>query len=189
MGIIIPILSFFVAINITFAYFTATTSSSASQSTAKLIIKVADDTVIYANSNVITNDSVLLPGDTLTAVGSVENNGNINAYVILKLTVSISKAGTTSKLVVCDKIYSFTNSTLQEVVKTGNTYSCNAFVLNGNATKSLTIPYTLDFNQIGNDYQNGSVSYSLEACAIQFASIENAQEATTLLIDYLTKMA
>ena len=185
MGIVIPILLFFVAVNITFAYFTATTSSSASPSTAALVIKFTDDTSIYANSIATSTDTLVLPGDTLNAVGSVKNDGNINAYVVLKLTVSIYKPNQATGLTVCNKIYSFANSTLQEVEQSGNTYSCDAFVLNSKASKNFTIPYTLDFNQIGNDYQNGSASYAIEACAIQFSAISNSTEATTLLLEDL----
>ncbi len=180
LGIIAPILAFFVTINFTFSYFTSQSNATASSKTAKLIIEFSDNTKTYANSDLITADTLLLPGDTIKINGSVENSGNIQTYVILKLEVTIKKPRETTGETDL-KFYSFNNSTLQEITDNNGTYSCNAFVLNAETNKAFEVTYTLS-TKINDDYQNGTVEYSIQACAIQTVSLPEADQATTLLL-------
>jgi len=187
MWVVIPITLFFVAIDATYAYFTSTLQETKTTATARLTIEFGDTTKTFANSTEITNSTLILPGDTIVASGTVENSGNVQAYVIIKFKLSVTKSGSSNEELIDEKYYTIHNSNLQEITVDGNSISHNAFIMNGGASQPFAISYQLDFDEFNNDYKQAKLSYSLQACAIQTTSLPDAAEATTLLINQVVE--
>ena len=183
LGIIIPVLAFFIAINAAYAYFTATTTTSVSSETAQLIINFTDSTNVYADSEIITTSTLLLPGETISASGSVENPGNVQAYTIIKFEVLVTKLGAASSEVIEQHYYTISNSTLTEITENNDELSDTAFVLNPRDSQTFEVEYVLDFNYFDNEYQQATVTYTLQACSIQTMLMTDATEATELLLE------
>ena len=96
LGIIIPFLVFFISMNTTYAYFTATASKQeSSTNTATIRINFSD--VGYSATN--TNNAIvssskttsvrnILPGDTLKVNGSIITLGSASCYLIFEIEVA-----------------------------------------------------------------------------------------------------
>ena len=177
--------------NATYAYFTASArAADGTATTATLQIAVSEDTAGLINSSTVTSSTKLIPGDILTIDGSVVNKGNVQAYVILELTISSTKAGASSSTTEEHVFYSLSGSNLIELTGSNKTYSVNAFVVdppNANSSnvfsKDFNINYTFDFYHYDNTYKNATVIYTLTAHAIQTANISDAATATELLLE------
>lgn len=187
VGIIIPILAFFISMNATFAYFTATAEKKqATSETAIVKIKFSDDTSTLINSSTVTSSVQLVPGDTLTIDGDLENSGNVAVYAILEFEVYVTKKDSTTKETAVHKYYTFVDSTLTEITGSAGNYSANATMLyvdSPNNAKSFTLNYLFDGNTYGNEYKNATVTYSVNGYAIQTVNIDGgASEATELLM-------
>ena len=183
MWMFIIVLAFFLVTNTTFAYFTSTTSAQTSETTAKLTIRFSDNTKLLANSEIITSSTLVLPGDTLSASGSVTNAGNTQAYVIIVMEISVTKFGETDSEVVDKAYYTISETTTSQITKVDDEYLPTAFILNEDETKSFSLNYVLDFNSFDNEYQKATITYSLKAYAIQTVTITNASEGTKILIE------
>lgn len=191
LGIIIPILTFFAAVNVTYAYFTARAAEMTdSAATGSLLIKLSTDTQAKINSTVLTGTTKLLPGDTLSIDGTVENAGTNSFYAILQLTITVTKAasGSTAETAL-SAFYTIQGSTAVKIVETSGTYSAHAFVVDAanedktnTYTKAFSLPHVFDGETYNNDYKNASVTYALKAVAIQNVAIESEAVATTELI-------
>lgn len=191
MGIVLPILVFFISMNATYAYFSAKTSGEAPVSTAVLTIDFSNNTSTTIDSNTITNSTRIIPGQTIAINTSIENTGSCDVYAIIELKIEVTRFGESDKETVLSKCYSFDGTTPVEVLETGeNTYSTTAIILeapNENKTnnylKTFSLPYLIDFNTYGNEYQNGTLTYSLVGHAIQKDFIDNANTATEILLN------
>ena len=192
LGIIVPALVFFAAINVTYSYFTARSAEIInSTTTSGLLIKLTSDTQPKINSTAVTGTSKLLPGDTLSIDGSVENAGTHTFYAIFEFTVVVTKAASGSAAeMVLSAYYTIVGSTATQIVKNGSTYSATAFLVEApnegktNAyTKAFSLPFTFDGETYNDDYKNANVSYTLKAVAIQSAAIGGASAATDELIN------
>jgi len=191
LGILLPILAFFISMNATFAYFTSSVEIDKSTSqTGTITIKITDDTAWKVNSSSISASTKLIPGDTLTVEGKVENAGSAQFYAVLQLKIDVTKSGETAATTIANKFYSFDNTTLKEIVSTGtDTLNVTAFTVdapNANKTntytKAFSIPYTFDFYQFDNSYKNAKVNYYVYAHALQTKNINDATKATQMLI-------
>lgn len=191
LGIVVPILVFFITVNVTYAYFTARSAAQeGTTATGSVVIRLSTDTQPKVNSTAVTNSTKILPGDTLAMTGTLENAGTHSFYAIFEYKVIVTKAetGSTPESVLLG-YYTYVNSTLTQIVKNEDVYSANAFLLEAaNADRTNTfsidfnIPYTFDGNIFDNDYKNATVTYSLKAVAIQSESIGGAESATAELI-------
>ena len=182
VGILIPILLFFVSMNITYAYFTAKVQTeNASASTAVLKIQFSEETDIYANSQKVTTNTKLLPGDALSVSGAVENVGNAQIYVIIAFKLYVTKSGESTKETLQDEYYSIQDSQTTRITKVDETYLVTAFTLDINASKTFEISYLFDVNKFDNTYKNATVSYELQAYALQKETIDDTNEATDLI--------
>ena len=106
LGIIIPFLVFFISMNATFAYFTATAAKNESSSeTAMLKINFSADTVGEVYTSTQTKETKILPGDTLKVVGALENSGTADCYVVLEYEIKITKQNTSYTETVIKEYY------------------------------------------------------------------------------------
>ena len=82
-----------------------------------------------------------------------------------------------------NKIYTFENGTLTEIIKNGDEFSTLAFSINVGNSQTFNISYILDVNKFDNSYKNATVSCSTRAFAIQQQAIENQTIATSMLFE------
>ncbi len=189
MGIVIPILLFFISMTATFAYFTATAEPGKVESqTAYLKINFSDNNFL-ANSQAITESVKLLPGDTLSASGTIVNESNVPAYAIVGFKIFAIKQGSSVVEILKDSYYSFDGANAIEIVKTGDTYT-SAIALDApnenktnNCKKTFNLSHTFSFYDYGNEYKNATITYSVKAYAIQTSQIEDGSQATEILLD------
>ena len=177
------LLVFLLAINVTYSYFSAKTLSQSSTETAVLSINFSDDTKMFANTQTVVDGVKLLPGDTLTATGKVENNGELQVYTLIKFDIRVKKTTDEKPSTVAIKYYTLIGNDSTEIIENNETYSHNAFTINSDDSKNFSISYKFDFYEYNNEYMNATVSYTLTALAIQYIAIANATEATTLLME------
>ena len=179
------------SMNATYAYFTASAKAADGiAQTATLLVTVSDDTAGSINSSTITSSTKIIPGDILTINGSVVNDGNVQAYVILEFKVTTTKSGAGSSTVEEHKFYSLSGTNLIEITGSNGTYSVNAFAIdapNENRTntysKNFKIDYLFNVYDYDNSYKNAQATYTVTAHAIQTANIASAATATTLLLE------
>lgn len=175
LGILVPILLFFVSLNGTFSYFTASAQKHVSNtSTAILSIKVINDQVVV-NSAAYTSQKIV-PGDTLKFTGSLQNLSSIPVYVVAALNTVVTKTNTES--VTLTKYYSRNNTTWVEIGVSNNKFNANSFEMAKDATLSFSFEQLLDGDDFNNDYFGANVKFTLSVFAIQTANIthEKADE-------------
>lgn len=182
LGIIFSILSFFLTVNLTYAYFTATTAKNGVGSATTALMKVVfSQTSKTINSTVITGSDKLLPNDTFAVTAKLQNTGNVSVYAIVSLVLNITKADSSVETI--RKYFTLEGSTLKEITGAPNNYTNHAFELNANASSStFTASYKFLGTTYDNSYQNARVEYTLKANAIQTANIESNITATNLLM-------
>ena len=199
---IIPFLLFFISMNVTYAYFTATATEKKSTATTA-VIRVGFDssTTTEINSNVLTShvDNIFYPGDVLSAQGKIENSGKSNIYAILVFKVLVTKKGETEAQTAIEKYYSFDGSGNQvEIVVSNNSFSNNACLIeapNANKTNNYTRSFSVSYEFVGadydDDYQEASVEYLIAAYAVQTTNLEGtgtqAENATEILMERFVK--
>ena len=178
--------------NATFAYFTSSVELDKSTSQTGVIkIAITDDTAWKVNSASISANTKLIPGDTLTVDGTVENAGNAQFYAILQLKINVTKSGETTAETIANKYYTYSGTTLKEItVKGDGSVTATAFIVdapNANKTntytKAFSVPYTFDFYQFDNSYKNARVSYSVFAHAIQTKNLTDTTQVTKMLME------
>lgn len=193
LGIIIPFLVFFISMNTTYAFFTATaTKKESTTTTATVQITFKTDGVSTVSASTESGEAMVIPGDTLTLTGSLTNVGSADAYAIMEFIVTVQKTGSTDIETVCKKYYTFVDSTLTEITGTENNYSTNAGIITSNTSKHFTSTNALTFTFTGatydNSYKNATMNYYINASAIQTANLastetESAKVATNLLME------
>ena len=180
-GIILPLIVFLLAMNIVYALFTASSKTLASDGHNTSSIKIGfssgttlNGTEISSASGTITN---LLPGDTITLAGAVENNGASDLYFIInfKLTMTVNN----NVIVMASSNYTFNGNTI--VALDGENYT-DATSLAVSGSKNFTLNYTLDVNY-DNTYQGATIGYNLSGYAIQTVG-NTATSAATYLIEH-----
>lgn len=184
MGILLPILVFFISMNAVYAYFTATASKQESVATTGIIsvgMKNKNDGSSLTKYNF--TQAKLEPGDTTTFDGIVKNTGNSKIYFIAEYKVSLIKSSTETNLLTC--YYTMKNNVLTELTKSGSTYTGDACVLDVNATSPLPVTYTVPTDWEISDCADANLNVSITVCAIQFANIANASTATSEIMKLL----
>lgn len=186
LGIILPILAFFVSMYGTYAYFTASTTQDSSKvSLGALKIRFSGDTSFTLNSQTITGSMTAFPGQQFKATAEIENSGDSQVFAIIsfKLTVTKSDLTTESPFNSFYTMTSDSNILIPIIENADGSYSQNAFVIDKSAKKSFTFIYDFDFYQYGNEYKNARVAYELKAYAIQSANFNTAKDATIALME------
>lgn len=190
LGIVLPILCFFVSMSSVYAYFTAQVSQrEADFSTAVINIGYTNDTTAKIDNQSFTAETHLFPGQNLNITGKVKNIGTADMYTILKFDIYVTKVGEEEKNI-HTKFYTFDNSVLTELTFDPTTYETTQNALNLTYNKetatgaeiAFALNYEFDFYEYDNSYQNASMRYELNAYGIQVRNIESANLAAELLI-------
>ena len=107
-NIIFILLSIF-AVNVAYAYFTATASKGGDVSFASLSLNLLDesDEVLSGDSfTTYLNEDLLLPGDTITFDNiKVENASNVSSYALVNLNIDVIPTDTTKATLTYNKWY------------------------------------------------------------------------------------
>lgn len=192
VGIIIPFLMFFISINTTYAFFTATTTEKHS-STETAIVRITFNEV-QANAISTASQSsstTIMPGDTLTVAGQLVNSGTADCYVAIVYEIKITKIDGSTETPF-KKYYTYKSGVLTEITGTEGNYSTTAGILkekDGEDSVTLNLPtYEFAGATYNNDYKNATVTYFLKGSAIQTVNIPGgASEATDILMGNLNK--
>ena len=192
--ILIPILLFFIILNSTYAYFTASSSrETATTATAKVQIKFPNTTTASISTmvtNSTTVSTVILPGDVLNISTVVENLSDVKVYLLLKLSVDVKKSGETNATNVSTKYYSLSGSNLTQITQTAgastadisdDNFSSYALTQDAKTTSNtFNMIYTFAGAEYDNSYALAQASYTLTGYAIQFSNVTSL-EATAML--------
>ena len=184
IGVVLPILLFFISMNATYAFFTASAmKKEATARTGIIRIEFNGDLTEQVNSTTVSETTKVLPGDILTLEGVVKNTGNSSCYVILEFKIDIATSGEETASSTQTKYYTFSGSTLTEIIETESGYSAVAFTLDENATKSFTLTYEFDLYVFDNTYKNATANYFVSAYSIQTKNLTDTTAVTTMLLE------
>ena len=200
LGLVLPILLFFVGLNFVYAYFTASANPASSNGVTG-IIRVGftnNTTTKEINSASIGDTTKLVPGDVLTISGAVENKGSAPIYAVLNFEIKITKANNETETI--SRFYTMKDTTLTTL--TGNEsnllpisssgveneYLQTAFYLNEPTQEEgedpvydfspFKLTYIFDGDTYNNSYQDALVEYRATAYAIQTVNLtEDATKA------------
>ncbi len=200
LGLVLPILLFFVGLNFVYAYFTASANPTNSNGVTGIIrVGFTDNTTTKEiNSASIGDSTKLVPGDVLSISGAVENKGTAPIYAVLNFEIKITKSDSSTETI--SRFYTMKDTTLTTL--TGNEsnllpisasgveneYLQTAFYLNEPTQEEgedpvydfspFKLTYTFDGNTYDNSYQDALVEYRATAYAIQTVNLtEDATKA------------
>ncbi len=198
LGIIIPFLLFFISMNATYAYFTATATKKES-TTNTAIIKISLNNVSDSISRVTSETEEgkiqkLVPGDTLNINGTLVNSGSTSCYVIIEFSLEIKKINDAFSETHVKEYYTFENSedgttyTKKEIHGNPNNYSTQAGIILKDGTRNFNLTYTFTGNEYGNEYNQATATYKVRAHALQTGNLaateeESAKVATNVLME------
>ncbi|MBR6779325.1 MAG: hypothetical protein IKM43_04225 [Clostridia bacterium] len=197
LGIIAPILVFFLAMNSVYAYFTATTTQKQTSNTTSIIqIGFTDATNATINSVTVTENTKILPGQTIQINGGIKNTGSASFYALIEICLYITKVGGTETIIQSD-VYTITQQGLKQLEFSDeqDKYTTEACALNYNTTTNVgesinfSTSYEFGFYEYDNTYQGATFRYSITAYAIQKFVIEDAVEATNLIAEQITSLS
>ena len=180
-GLIIPILVFLLVFNGSYAYFTATAKAQNSTTTTAIIkIGFTDDiaTTIKESGATVTR-AKLIPGDSVTFKGTVQNTGTADLYAIVSYELEVIKTDNTSSVVKSG----YLNAVGSELVLGDGVYTTAATLMAVNAINSFEVSHEFDFFEYDNTYKNAQVIFRAKAQAIQQSNIASASAATFILME------
>lgn len=198
-GFLIPILFFYLFSSVAYAYFTASAKTIEGAITTG-IMKVAfsEDTEISVSAQTI-NGLAMLPGDSLTIKGSVENVGSASMYALLQVDLNIesSKNGDTINYTTMETRYytvnvqDIDNDTEQdtdndtELVydEDEDVYTTGSTLIANGETKKFKMKYKLDGNSFDSDYQGKAIQIVVTVYAIQIVGLNDGIDGNTIDVD------
>ena len=177
---IVPILAFFLCLDITYAYFTATASGVNSSTTTGQVILTFNSATTNGTTMTSGGASIgtLFPGDSLTVAAVVRNSGDVPIYAIVKLDLVINS------VTVDSKYYTATGTQLTYTGSGPSTYyttGASEIAASSNAS-AFNYVYNIPTN-FGNTYQGTSASITISGYGIQKANISSAIEASNRLVN------
>ena len=189
LGLVLPILVFFISYTAVFAYFTSTSRNEIDTSAA--IVKIgfkAEEGASKISHEIQTgsttsSEATIMPGDTLIANATIVNEGNVDVYAIFNFVVNIKKSNGTTEIDVND-FYTFnSDGTVKKLIATNDVYTNEACLMTPNQTIDVSVSKHFKGLFYGNEYKQAQVTYSITAMAIQTVNIGTAVNATNLLIN------
>lgn len=197
-GIILIFLIFFISSSDVYSYFTATAKpQGATMTTATIRVGFTSDTAATIDSNSISDETRIVPGQTLKISGNIQNIGNSDIYMVLQYRLFTKKASDETETEIINKYYTFDESNnIEEItdltsptdtIKEAKLLQSEPETLLGELV-GFNFSYDFDFHEYDNSYQNGTARYLLTAYAIQTTNLPEdeggpAVSATKLLID------
>ena len=189
LGLVLPILVFFISYSAVFAYFTATSNHQAQ--TLSAIVKIgfqdnqnAQKISHEVQTNGATSESTnIMPGDTLITNSTIVNEGNVDVYSIFNFKITIEKKDGATVTDV-DDYYTFTtDGSLTKLVAQNGIYTDPACKLTPKQTVEISVSKYFKGSVYGNEYKNAKVTYAINALAIQTAGLGTPANATNMLIN------
>lgn len=189
LGLVLPILVFFISYSAAFAYFTATTNQQTQSLSA--IVKIgfqenqsAQKISHEVQTNGVTSASTyIMPGDTLITNSTIKNEGNVDVYSVFNFKITIEKKDGTTVTDV-DEYYTFTtNGSISKLVADNGVYTQSACKMEPNQTVEISVSKYFKGSQYGNEYNNAKVTYTINALAIQTAGLGTPANAANMLIN------
>ncbi len=173
VGVVVPILLFFVSMNATYSYFTASAKKqTATGSTAIIRIEMSNDQV---QVNSVEYDSQLLvPGDTLTFTGKLNNTGSSPVYTIMVLKTEIKRTDGQEDTPLI-KYYTYASNEWSEMTINNGAFSLDSFELKNSTSLDFSLDQTLAGEKYGEEYFGASVVFTVSAFSIQTANLTLAQ--------------
>ena len=190
-----------------YAYFTANPLpfEGATESGVVYIKVNQTPTINISEGSTKVERTNLVPGDTLSICGTIENGGTKDVYVLFQMKITITKYGSTTEEKVIGAFFTIVKNTetgedeQHKIVSStdddGNVqFSENAFIIKSpNSDKTNTneyikpfeVSFTFDGATYGNEYKKATVTYYLNIVSIQKDAL-TASEATQLLMVYYT---
>ncbi len=175
VGLALPILFFFISMNVTYSFFTATAKKQVASTTIGTIRIGLTNDQVQVNSEDFDSQKIV-PGDEISISARVINQGSAGIYAILKFTVNIV-ATDTSYNKNMSMFYSFDENGLVEILSSSGT----CFVLETTQYQDFSISTDFSAVSYGNEFQQATVSITLSAYSIQTANLTLAQATTELL--------
>ncbi len=181
---------FFLVCNATYSYLTATTNSQAgSATTATVQIKFTGESVESVSTSSTVSEKII-PGDTLTIKAKIDNQSNVDIYLLIKLQVSVKKTTDSSASIVSKKFYSLSGSTLTEITQTAGSsttdtsdddFSSDAQKQTKNTiSNEFKTTHVFDGATYDNNYIGATASYIITAYAIQYDNISQSTATQVL---------
>ena len=207
LGLVLPILLFFVGLNFVYAYFTASANPASSNGVTG-IIRVGftnNTTTKEINSASIGDTTKLVPGDVLTISGAVENKGTAPIYAVLNFEIKITKANNETETI--SRFYTMKDTTLTTLTSNEsnllpisssgveNEYLQTAFYLNEPTQEEgedpvydfspFKLTYIFDGDTYNNSYQDALVEYRATAYAIQTVNLTEDETKAPMVATHL----
>ena len=182
VGLIVPILMFFFAMNSVYAYFTAAAElQNYSMSTGSIKLEFTEGISATQNSMAVVEGSNIYPGQTLSFSGTIKNTGGSPLYAILVWDIVVVNEDD-SETVLYTEYYTPAGTKLTQ--KADSSYS-GAVEMVKNATQSFNLSYTFDFyDESLDEHQGKAVKFIFNARGIQTVHI--TQDAATQSLVELT---
>ena len=184
-GFLIPILFFYLFSSVAYAYFTASAKTVEGTITTG-IMKVAfsEDTEISVSAQTI-NGLAILPGDSLTIVGSVENVGSASMYALLQVDLNIesSKNGDIINYTTMETRYYTATGTEMVYDEDEDVYTTGSTLIAKSGTKDFDMECTLDGDSFDSDYQGKAIQIVVTVYAIQIVGLNDGIDGNTIDVD------
>ena len=181
IGMIIPILMFFFALNSVYAYFTASLElDPTSFSTGNIVLTFTKDIETTQNSVAVVDGEMIYPGQTFDFAGTIKNSGNSPLYAILVWDVVVVDGE--DETVIATEYYTPSGAKLTK--KADNTYT-GAEEMAKDDTNSFNLTYSFGFNDSELDqYQGMEVKFVFNARGIQTDNV--TQDVATQILVTMT---
>ncbi len=192
LGILIPIIIFYLSYGVVYAYFTATAKNTEGTITTGIIkVKFSDDAIISVADQAINNVSIL-PGDTVTISGSVVNDGTVSMYALLIVQVKVEESRQGEEITYTTVETAYYNAAGTKLVydATNDIYTTGSTLIEKSANQGFSIEYTFEGENYGPEYQGKAIQVLVTARAIQTVNLDDgvntndgyAQDATNILL-------
>ena len=192
LGILIPILLFYLSYGVVYAYFTATAKNAEGTITTGILkVKFSDTTDVSVSEQSI-NDVSILPGDTVVISGSVVNDGTVPMYALLVIQVNVEESRIGDEITYTTVETSYYNAAGTQLVynATDDIYTTGSTLIAKSGTSGFSISYTFEGESYGSEYQGKAVQILVMARAIQTVNLDDgvttndggAQDATNILL-------
>lgn len=187
LGILIPIVLFYLSFNVAYAFFTATAKTADGIITTGIMkVQFSEDSEIVMIDESIESVFVL-PGDTLTITGAVENIGTVPMYALLEVTINIeeSRNGQTINYVTAEKNYYRvdTNGTKIRYDLVNDVYITGCTLINQDVATDFSIDYTLHGESYGSEYQGKAMQVIVKVYGIQTVNLNDGVSGNTIDVD------
>ncbi len=188
MGMILPVLVFFFAVNTAWAFFTATATEVNKETSTGLIKLVFKSDPTYTVSSVVVADGYVLPGQSVQINGTLVNQSYSDIYALVKVQASVGGVLGTSvyytpggKLVYDGTEYkSYTQDEVTIDAPTGSGQSVTY------TESPFQVAHGLGFEEYSNTNQGEEIKFYITGLGVQTENITHTN-AVKYLVETIGK--